>query len=355
MRQANLELLRLIAMFLVLVVHAAFFSLGTPKADLIRMAPMEQTLITFAEAISIICVNVFILISGWFGIKPKWKSLSNFLFQVFFFLFGIYFLMLVLGQATFSVKGILGCLTITRLNWFIKVYLSLYLISPVLNAFVAHADRRTFKWVLVAFYALQTLYGWTGLVAHYQDGYSTISFIGLYLLARYLHVYRPSIACKSLSFYLSVYLVCVLLLTVLTIGPAFLPVPDAMVNALIHKLYTYINPIVIVEALAFFFLFEKMRVTPRYQSAVNKLAASSFAVFLLHTNPNIIQDVYQRGVRTLYAYTGSVPLNLLYLLGFIFLFFFAAILIDQIRIYIWKLVGGRVEQVLSSRIHKMLD
>ena len=36
------------------------------------------------ESLAIVCVNVFVLISGWFGIRPKWKSVTNFLFQVFF-------------------------------------------------------------------------------------------------------------------------------------------------------------------------------------------------------------------------------------------------------------------------------
>lgn len=354
MRQANLELLRLCAMFLVLVVHAAFFSLGTPKADLIRMAPVEQTILTFTESISIICVNVFILISGWFGIKPKIKSLSGFLFQVFFFLFGIYLFVLISGKVSFSLKGLLECLTITKWNWFIKAYLALFLVSPVMNAFVEHTDRKTFKWVLIAFYLLQTVYGWTGLIEFYADGYSTFSFMGLYLLARYLKIYRPDITHKSKLFYTTVYLVCAATLTVLSIAPAFLPISDNIVNMIIPKLFTYICPIVILESVAFFFIFERMTISPRISPTINKIAVSNFAVFLLHTNPNIINPIYKEGIKSLYVSTHSQFWNILCILGFILSFFILAILLDQIRLFCWKHCGTKIEKITHVVVNKIL-
>lgn len=355
MRQSNLELLRLSAMFLVLVVHAAFFSLGWPKADIIRISPLEETMIALAESFSIICVNVFILISGWFGIKPKIKSLSNFLFQVFFFLFGIYFVMVLTGFSSFSIKGVLECFTITPLNWFIKVYLTLFFISPVLNAFVNHADKRTFKYVLITFFTFQTVYGWTGLSPHYQGGYSTISFIGLYLLARYLKIYKPSFSTKPQFIYICVYMILAFLLTVLTILPAYLPITDKIVDFMIPKLYQYICPLVIAESLAFFFIFEKMNISSKYGKIINKIAISNFAVFLLHTNPNVVDAIYRKNIKYLYTYTDSTFVNVILIGGLILFFFFFAILLDQVRILLWNRLSGSVENVLHSLAYRILD
>ena len=302
------------AMFLVLVVHAAFFSLGFPNSNTIITNTFDQTIITFTESISIICVNVFILISGWFGIKLKIKSLSNFLFQIFFFLFSIYFIMIILGKASLSLKGILECLTITKWNWFIKAYLALFFFSPVLNTFVKNTDKRTFKLVLTTFYLLQTVYGCLDLIDYYSNGYSVISFIGLYLLARYLNVYKPAITQKKQSFYIVVYFICVILLTILTIVPAFLSISPNKINRIIEMLYAYICPIVIVEALAFFFIFEKMYIKTRYKKLINTLAASSFAVFLLHTNPNIILSIYAATIRYLWSLPNGISFNILAIL-----------------------------------------
>ena len=83
-RDSNIELLRMLAMFLVLLVHADFFSLGTPTLQDIQTSTLDSTLRIFFEALSIVCVNVFVLISGWFGIRPSLKGVSNFIFQCLF-------------------------------------------------------------------------------------------------------------------------------------------------------------------------------------------------------------------------------------------------------------------------------
>lgn len=84
-RESNFELLRIIAMIMILVLHADFQSLGAPtRADIIS-SPITSTLKVFFEMVSIVAVNVFILISGWFGIRPSIKGFCKFAFQYLFF------------------------------------------------------------------------------------------------------------------------------------------------------------------------------------------------------------------------------------------------------------------------------
>ena len=85
MRFSNIELLRITAMVLVMVLHADFLSLGSPSAAEVVSAPVQSFFRIFTESLSIVCVNVFILISGWFGIRPRLRRFSEFLFQVWFF------------------------------------------------------------------------------------------------------------------------------------------------------------------------------------------------------------------------------------------------------------------------------
>ena len=189
-RDSNIELLRLLAMFLVLVVHADFFSIGRPLQDDTIATPISTFFRFFFESMSIVCVNIFVLISGWFGIKPKASSFCNFIFQCLFFLVGIYVTFLLLGLTTLSVRGLAGCLVMLSGDWFIKAYIGLYILAPVLNAFADNADKKTYRRVLLAFFTFQTIYSWvcSGAV-FFESGYSTMSFIGLYLLARYLNRY----------------------------------------------------------------------------------------------------------------------------------------------------------------------
>jgi len=195
-RQSNFELLRIIAMFLVLVVHADFWSLSGPTSLEFQTNPLNAFTRALIESASIVCVNVFVLISGWFGIKPSLKGFLNFVFQCLFFLVGIYVFMLISGQAHLSIKGLAGCLCLTSANWFIRAYVALYLLSPVLNTFVKNCLRRNYELLLISFFVFQTIYGWSGAAQFIEQGYSAFSFIGLYLLARYIRIYGNQLITK---------------------------------------------------------------------------------------------------------------------------------------------------------------
>ena len=101
-RESNFELLRIIAMFMVLVLHADFQALGEPTRADILSSTLTSSLKVFFEMASIIAVNVFVLISGWFGIRPSIKGFCKFVFQCLFFSFAIYLVMILLGRVELS-------------------------------------------------------------------------------------------------------------------------------------------------------------------------------------------------------------------------------------------------------------
>ena len=171
-RQTNIEILRILATFMVLVVHADYWALGGPSYEDFVLSPANAWMRTIVASITIVCVNLFILISGWFGIKSSVKGLSNFIFQCAFFLFGSYVIMLVCHLTTFSVKGFLSCFCLTRGNWFIQAYVGLYILSPVLNAYIEKESKNHFRNFLIIFYLLQTIWGRRGALPCILQGYS---------------------------------------------------------------------------------------------------------------------------------------------------------------------------------------
>lgn len=66
-----------------MVVHADYYTFGIPTSADVQSSPISGFLSICVENISIICVDVFILISGWFGIHPKFKTILGFIFQCF--------------------------------------------------------------------------------------------------------------------------------------------------------------------------------------------------------------------------------------------------------------------------------
>lgn len=324
-RESNIELLRMTAMFLVLLVHADFFSIGRPTLQEIRTDVLDSILRIFFEALSIVCVNVFVLISGWFGIRPSLKGISNFIFQCLFFLIGLYIFTIAIGVSSLSLKGIAGCFFATNLNWFIKAYLLLYILSPVLNAFVEHAERKVFRNVLVAFFAFTCTYGWIGAAKFMMHGYTTLFFIGLYLLARYMKIYRPWFVRFKPATDFMIYILVVCIVTVLSV------VPPLIMGRDFQPYWDYIAPTTILGSIYLLLAFSKLRIQSRF---VNRCGASCFAVFLIHTNPNTLYHF-----RDLFIYLHRT-LSVLEFWGVTFIvliaIFFIAILIDQLRIFIWN-------------------
>ena len=340
-RLSNIEALRILAMFLVLVVHADFFTFGHPTIDLYAENPTFVLGQYFFESLSIGCVNIFILISGWFGIHSSKKGFFKLVFQCLFFLVGIYIFCLLIGIADYSLtgflKGIAGCLVLLQWNWFIKAYICLYIMAPILNAYVEKASKRNFMYMLLAFFFFQTMYAWiTSAASFFHEGYSTISFMGLYLLARYVRLYPNKLTTLSYKTDLLIFFVCVLLIT----GISY-----ASLNAAIHfhpqfiyfekKMFSYVNPIVILMSLYILLFFSKI---PFSNKTINWLGASSFGVFLLHTNPNLCKPYFCGHI----LYLGDQFNGIMFfvvVLAYLVLVFILAVLIDQIRLFLWRRIS----------------
>lgn len=318
---SNMELLRILAMFLVLVVHADFYSLGTPSAADFSSSPIPSTVRVIMESVSVIAVNVFVLISGWFGIKPSIRSLGNFIFQCLFFSFGIYVVLLITGLTTLSLHGLTTCLYLTKdMGWFVKAYLGLYILSPVLNAFVEKATRRQLELFLVAFYIFQTVFSFANAAEFIMQGYSTFSFIGLYCLSRYFALYKK-VECGTL-WLLYVFTGLVTLNSLLYIAGVL-----AGIHLYDSWITNYANPLVVGAALSLVILFSKIKMP--VVSFINFVGTSTFAVFLLHAHPDL-EAYYREAVN--YIYDGYSGMScLLVLCMFLVLVFTISVLLDLPR------------------------
>lgn len=101
-RQSNIELLRCLSMFMVLFLHSSFLAFGMPDSEAVQSNPWLWGGRIAQQGIGIVAVDVFVLISGWFSIKPKKESICSFLFQIAFLklLSYVFLLLLILLKST---------------------------------------------------------------------------------------------------------------------------------------------------------------------------------------------------------------------------------------------------------------
>lgn len=142
LRESNIELIRSIAMFMILLLHANFVALSYPTVEELEISPISQFLRLILESLCIVSVSIFVYISGWFKIRTKVKSVLYFLFQVVFFWGLVYFLLVLLGYADFSIIGLCHAVAIRHYDWFVKAYLFLFILAPILNVYIDSASEK---------------------------------------------------------------------------------------------------------------------------------------------------------------------------------------------------------------------
>ena len=332
-RDSNFELLRIIAMFLVMITHATFLALGVPTYEDSINIPYSSFGIFLSQSFSTACVNIFVLLSGWFGIKINLKRFSEFIFQVFFFTSIIF-----IGHYIYSSNLIINTdalLTFFMFHssdyWFVKAYIGLYLFSPILNTFAERASQKQLGYFLIAFFIFQTIYGWLSIdgVQWIGGGYSAVSFFFLYLAAKYTRQYLlPDINKISQKLYITVYISIVLFIATLAFIVTRLGIPIA------GRLFTYTNPLVLLESLLLVIIFSRISIKSK---TINWMGISCFSVYLLHANELLLRPYYGKIINN-FSVTESIECFLISTTLFILGIFFISILLDKVRIAVWNII-----------------
>lgn len=336
-RLSNIELLRIISMFLVVALHALFYSLGKPEQEDLINHTFEMTVRTELEAFCLVCVNVFVMISGWFGIKASTKGIGKFIYQ-WLFLALLVIAALLLAGYRYSIKEYFSLIGSYQYYWFIYAYLFLYAISPVLNSFALNASRQVFKQTLVMYWAFMFVFGWIEPLSYIGYGLSPILFIGSYLTARYIHLYPSKWTNKtSRQYFVAYFLSATIAAAILLLVTRLLP-NGRIVQRTYEMFMSYGNPLHVLSSVCLLLAFVKM---PFQSKVVNKLAASCFAVYLVQCNAGVFDPIFKKLIIEIHSsYSGLMyPLVTMAFILFIFIISFIA---DQLRIFSYKLIFGKV-------------
>ncbi|MGN1234568.1 MAG: acyltransferase family protein, partial [Christensenellaceae bacterium] len=297
-RDSNFELLRIICCLLIVFHHWSYRS-GLPIDCTVYSA--SRFIGEFLMFGGKIACNCFVLISGYFMIQSRF-SLSKILrlwCEVFFYSVGIYLFAVVLQRESFSLLGLLYYALPVTMNqyWFIRAYLLLYLLVPVLNLAVNRCPRRilaittgtllaliTFGSTLLDLLSTSSLVGGT-------IGYSVeLWFIVLYFVGGYLRLYPDKFSHRSGSYFLFGG-GCVLV-----IWASFLLFDELRKNG-IANIYTYtlMGESTITGFLCSFFFFLAFKNWKIGSCrAINFLASSSLGVYLISEHPLSRDRIWQR-------------------------------------------------------------
>lgn len=188
-RQSNFELLRILCMFGVLTNHViqnCYPSLHSGNFTI------QNELRILLMNVSIVAVNCFVMISGYFRIKQSVRSFLTLYFQLMFYCGILAIVGILLGHETF----VMGCLkTIFPFThggmWFMTAYFALFLIAPILNAGY-EALNKPHRCIMLGCLILVDMYiGYMHQCREVtQDGYHVIHFVAMYYVGMFLSDFR---------------------------------------------------------------------------------------------------------------------------------------------------------------------
>lgn len=275
-RDSNVELLRILCMFMIVVHHiiiGEFYSVPT----ILEGEGKVDSLLGGAVILNSFCyiaVNCFILISGYYGIKFKWRKLYRLYIMCGFYVFITY---ITIGMETREfLRRIIGPFS-CRYWWFMTEFIVLYLISPLLNRGIDFINKKDFQGVLVL-YTIANIYFGFFFDQYSKNGYGVANFVYLYIIGAYLRKFvNVSKISKKKS--ITVYVLCSILFGVLGILSHEISIPR-------YRSYAYNNPILIVSSIAFFITFLNIHFKNKL---VNWLSYSSLAIYLM---PNFFRNEF---------------------------------------------------------------
>lgn len=346
----GIDLLRLLAMFMVVVLHIVNYGgvLNTAQGDYCGIAMLFMS-ITFCSA------NCFAIISGFVGYTemPKPFRMSKYIhlwFWVFFYSFGIALVTNIISCVSgngFSLHDIVchAFPVVNRQYWYFTAYTVLFFLMPMLNSFVrVLSEKRLTKFVL-AFFLIFSLYGTVSALIGNDafvlgNGYSAIWLAYLYFVGAWIK--KNKIADKIKTWY-----------------AVFLLLPFNLINyvlivfsneTLVLGIFTYVNPLLVGIAICWVVIFSKMKFRKSTAGMISFFAPSAFGVYLLHT-----QDyIWNAFIVNQWMFTLNNPIWLFpfIVLGWAFVIFAVSIVIDKIRFYLFELI--RVQK-MSEKISRVIE
>ncbi len=278
-RNSNAELLRLICMLFIVVHHFIVHSIypEVTKGTVTWNSEIDLLIAQFLNAFCFIGVNCFILISGYFGIKLKWKGVVSLYFTCvlcFLVVIGIDYAATMILDKPYALNRTWKQFVLMfshNNNWYITCYFILMIVSPLLNKAIEYFTKKEFTVVLVLFTILQVYfaYYWNSW-AYGSSGYDIQHMVYMYLIGAYIQRYGKDYMHRSYRHkWLSIYIICSVLFGVM---------PLLNINILHWRTFTYTNPILLIAAIAFFYFVLSFN----FQSKlINYLAKSAIAVYLI--------------------------------------------------------------------------
>lgn len=326
-RKSNLELYRIVLMFLI-VAHHYVFNSGLTSADGPLVNNPNSVNTDFLWLLGMwgkTSINSFLLITGYFMCTSKItiQKFTKFILQIYFYKIIILLIFIFFSDKTFTV---IECIKQLMPTWglttnFVGCYLVFYFTIPFLNILINNMKKSQFEMLLCLLLGIYTI---CGSIPTFGVAINYVTWFGVvYLIGAYIRLY-PYVIFKKTSFWLLCTLISITILCFISI--CFDYTFSLFLLSDSNKFFA------VFIAISSFLLFKNMNIGT--SKTINTVASSTFGILLIHANSNEMRQwLWGDVVDCVGHYSLPFFSLVLYSLGSIILIFCLCSIIDICRIY----------------------
>lgn len=350
-RLSNFELLRILAMFLIVLGHMTNYSVEVEVSHL-EIKGVNQLLYLAIKSFMLPAVNIYVLVSGYFlcKIEFKWDKFIKLVIEVQAVSIIIYFFMAVIGVTPFNPISFLLSIfpTFTGHYWFITVYVVLFLLSPYLNIVIEILSKKQFLILIIILFTINSVwqYIYTMPLFSVNHGFGLFHFITLYFSAAYIRCHGFIFKDFSRKSYMWMYIIILFLNIIASwilpqVAAIFFDNSVYIMNGVYAKILSYNSPVMMIMAYSIFMAFKKSEFN---SNIINKLSKYTLGIYLIHVHASVQTALFESDLIQNWIFPTNSPFFIVNLLSvtiilFVFLFIISIVLNKVIDIYSNAILG----------------
>ena len=281
-RQSNFEILRILAMAILVVQHAVYWQNFSFEPNFI----MNKFFCYIVHCIRSVGTNIFILIAGYFlpTTTFKWKKLVLLILQLYLFFYGCRIVTIMLTKAPIDTYEFSSWFFPVLQNqwWFVSAYILVYILIPFLQKLVFQMNKEEFEFLICSQILIWSVFPTIffpiiGQSTDFMNFYNRYTFmILLYLTGAYLRLYGFSVF-KTAKKSLAVFVTTMAAIVFIVFLSVFLDIESTIRCWSTNSLFA------LILSISLFCFFKNLNIG--HHPKINRIAATMLGVYLLHEGP----------------------------------------------------------------------
>ena len=356
-RNSGIDLLRILSMLGIIGLHVV--NQGGIINNL-SLYSAKYYIVLFMLAILYASVNIFAIMTGYLSVNKRQNKNTRIVELISIMIFwslvitGIFYIFNLYNIRSQGIKDLIGCLFpfIVGRYWYITCYVLVFFMMPYINTFINNINKDVFKKMLIILFVLFTV---IPNIIHsdlfvINNGYSPFWLIFCYMIGAYIRLYKNDYKTKLYKIAAPILLAYIFNIVVkIILLKAFNKESDS------NWFINYISPFIVWFSTEVFILFKGIGVKSEKISAIIKqISISSFSVYIIHCHKVIFDYINKDLFMFLNNYNGFVIIGGIIIA--IFTTYLTCMIIDQIRLIIFKLFGiNKLINFIGDKMDKILN